>query len=101
MALKGATRGCLGLLMASWGHAKLWGVARSRWGPQGAAGGRRSPAFHKIEMLYIDFAHFFVFAYSFVFALSLVTGVTRGPCPIGWLHESMRVRCTSHGSVEN
>ena len=107
MWLEHATRDCLGLLWASWGHEKLWVVTEGRWGLLGADGDHRGPRgateaqLFKIEMLYIVFAHSFVFAYCFVFALSLVTGVTRGQCHIGWLHESMRVRCTSHGSIEN
>jgi hypothetical protein len=43
---------------------------------------------------------YIVFAISFVFALGLVTGVTRGPCPLGWLHGFMRVWCNSHRIVE-
>ena len=82
-----AAEGCLGLLGADGDHR----------GPRGAT----EAQLFKIEMLYIVFAHSFVFAYCFVFALSLVTGVTRGQCHIGWLHESMKVRCTSHGSIQN
>jgi hypothetical protein len=79
-----------GLLWASGGHAKLCGsqeAAGGCWGPLGAA----EAQLFTTEILYIVFTHSYVVAYSFVFALTLVTGVTRGPCPIGWLH----------GSVEN
>jgi hypothetical protein len=68
-------------------------VPRGRRGPSGITG-------HYLLALGAQFftmkLFYNVFANSFVFALGLVTGVTRGPCSLGWLHGFMRVWSTGH-----
>jgi hypothetical protein len=95
-----------GLKKARVGHKGCWrlrGSSEDCEGPRGCRGPSEitghyllalGAQFFTIELFYI------VFANSFVFALGLVTGVTRGPCPLGWLHGFMRVWCTSHRIVE-